>query len=109
MTFFPTPVQDIIISFIYEWLGESRVNRTMDEYREILSRFPTVEAAHVYVNQRLKEIEKSGAKMWPTYYGRPGRGYIKPYPTSVSMETVRTAYIVHGVRELCPRKRPKVA
>lgn len=103
MAYFPTPVQDIVISFIYEWLRESRVNRAIDEYREILARFPTVEAAHSYVNQRLQEIAKSGEKMWPIHYGRPGRGYIKPYPTSVSMETVRTAFIVHGVRELCPR------
>jgi len=37
---FLTPKENIALDLAFEWLGESRVNRTMEEYREIASRIP---------------------------------------------------------------------
>jgi hypothetical protein len=42
MTPFLTSKENIVVNLIYQWLGESRTNRTYDEYMEIASRFPTV-------------------------------------------------------------------
>jgi hypothetical protein len=39
---FITSKENIVVNLIYAWLGESRTNRTYDEYMEIASRFPKV-------------------------------------------------------------------
>ena len=44
MSPFLTSKENIVVNLIYEWLGESRINRTFDKYMEIASRFPKVEA-----------------------------------------------------------------
>jgi len=48
MSPFLTSKENIVVNLIYEWLGESRINRTYDEYMEIASRFPKVAACHAY-------------------------------------------------------------
>ncbi len=55
---FLTPVEEIVINLVLEWLGESRINRKMEEYIAIAHRFPKIEAAHSYVNERLERIEQ---------------------------------------------------
>lgn len=86
---------------VYEMLGESRDNRTADEYIAIAKRIPSVVACHAYVNQRLAEIARSGREPYRINYSKAGwKGPEKPFPTSVSLETVRTALKVHGVRLL---------
>jgi len=39
---FLTSKENIALDLAFEWLGESRVNRTMEEYREIASRIPNL-------------------------------------------------------------------
>jgi hypothetical protein len=60
MSPFLTSKENIVVNLIYEWLGESRTNRTYDEYMEIASRFPKVAACHAHVNQRLREMADAG-------------------------------------------------
>jgi hypothetical protein len=60
MSPFLTSKENIVVNLIYEWLGESRINRTYDEYMEIASRFPKLAACHAYVNQRLREMADAG-------------------------------------------------
>ena len=51
MSPFLTSKENIVVNLIYEWLGESRINRTFDKYMEIALRFPKVEACYAYVNR----------------------------------------------------------
>ena len=37
---FPTSAENIALDLIFDWLGEERCNRTMDEYRSIAKRLP---------------------------------------------------------------------
>lgn len=99
MSPFLTSKENIVASLVYEWLGESRTNRTYAEYMEIASRFPKVAACHAYVNQRLREIADSGNTLFEGIcYFKAGDRYpwIEPFPTWLSREIVRTALIKMG-------------
>lgn len=112
MSRFPTSVENIALDLIFEWLGESRINRTYDEYMQIAARIPSIEACQAYINQRLREYAKSGnAPSSAICYFKEGhqRVWYKPFPTSISLETVRTALIVSGMREARPPRRQKTA
>jgi hypothetical protein len=101
MSPFLTSKENIVVNLIYEWLGESRFNRTYDEYMEIASRFPKVEACHVYVNQRLREIANAGnipVKGVICYFKAGDRyPWYADFPTSLSRETVRAALLKMGM------------
>lgn len=98
---FPTPAENIVINLIFEWLGESRINRRFDEYMAIAARFPKIEACVAYVNQRLKELTLSGfSERHEICHYRAGDKHIwfAPYPTQLSRETVRSALNKMGRR-----------
>ena len=46
MNRFPTPKENIVLDLLFEWLRESRFNRTMQEYIAIAARVPKTEAVH---------------------------------------------------------------
>jgi hypothetical protein len=103
----PTSAQNIALNLIFEFLGESRINRTYEEYMQIAAGLPANECLHAYVNQRLREIEVSGNPPYEICHFRAGdrKAWYKPFPTSISLETVRTALLVSGMRESRPRRR----
>ena len=108
---FLTSKENLVVNLIFEWLGERRINRTYDEYMEIASRFPTVEACHAYINQRLREMADAGtAPFHAICYFKAGDQYIwyEDFPTSLSMETVRTALLKMGKPRGRRRSNPKV-
>jgi hypothetical protein len=98
---FLTSKENIVVNLIYEWLDESRTNRTYDDYMEIASRFPKLAACHAYVNERLREMAE--AEFAPICYFQAGDRYpwYEDFPTSLSVETVRTALLKMGM----PRNR----
>jgi hypothetical protein len=102
MSQFLTSKENIALNLIFEWMGESRFNRTMDEYISIASRLPKLEALHAYVNQRLQEMADAGESPYEISYFRPGDRYhrSKEYPTSLSIETVRLALHKSGMLQL---------
>jgi hypothetical protein len=104
MSPFLTSKENIAVNLIYEWLGESRINRTYDEYMEIASRFPKLEACHAYVNQRLREMAQKGIAPYGICYFKAGDRYpwYEDFPTSLSQETVRTALLKMAM----PKRRP---
>ncbi len=53
MASIPTPYEKIALNLIFEWLGESRYNRSAEEYKAIAARIPSLDACHAYVTQRL--------------------------------------------------------
>jgi hypothetical protein len=95
MTPFLTPKENIAVNLIFAWLGEYRFNRTYDEYMEIASRFPKLDACHAYVNQRLREMAEAGFATYEICYFKAGDRYpwYEPFPTLLSKETVRTALL----------------
>ena len=56
---FLTSKENVALDLAFEWLGESRVNRTMEEYREIASRIPNLTELRKIVNKRLRQIAKT--------------------------------------------------
>jgi hypothetical protein len=107
MSPFLTSKENIAVNLIYEWLKESRTNRTLDEYMAIASRFPTVEACHAYVNQRLREMADAGFAPYGICYFKAGDRYpwYEDFPTSLSRETVRTALLKMGKPQNRSRSR----
>ena len=101
-----TSKENIVIDMVFDWLGESRFNRTQAEYEAIIARVPKDEAVHAYVNQKLQELANRGIVPYEICYFKRGdqNHWYEPFPTSLSRETVRTALIKSGLRR--PR-RPK--
>jgi hypothetical protein len=95
---FLTPVEEIVIDLVFEWLGESRIDRKMGEYVAIAHRFPKIEAAQSHVNERLQRIAAAGApyEICDFRAGDASHWY-RSFPSSVSRETVRTAMKKFGI------------
>jgi hypothetical protein len=104
---FPTPAESIALNLIFEWLKETRFNRSLDEYIAIARRLPKLEALHAYVNQRLRQLAEDGYAPYEICTFKNGDQYwqYKPFPTSLSKETVRTALVHSGMRQLQLRQR----
>jgi hypothetical protein len=102
MSPFPTSKENIALDLIFAWLGESRYNRTFDEYREIARRLPKLEALHAYVNQRLRQMADVGYAPYQICYLKKGDRYhwYEQFPTSLSITTIRTALIRSGMAGL---------
>lgn len=115
---FPTSAENIVLNLLFEWLGERRLNRTIDEYATIARRVPKAIAVHAYVNQRLREMSEvrrspsepglcstAVPSSWPfqiCYFKAGDRSiWFADFPTSISLETVRTALKKSGLLELC--------
>ncbi|SRR6266545_1569237 len=98
---FLTSKENIAVDLIYEWLGESRINRTFEEYMAIAARFPKLEACHAYVNQRLKERAEARTPRYQICYFRAGDRYpwYENHPSSLSIETVRMGLLKMGKPE----------
>lgn len=52
------------MNLIFEWLGESRENRTMEEYMAIASRLPPLKVLHGIVEERLRDRHASGQPLY---------------------------------------------
>jgi len=99
---FLTSKENIVINLLFAWLGEARFNRTMAEYIAIALRVPKIVAVHAYVNQRLREIAQAERAPYQICYSKAGDRYPRytNFPTSLSVETVRTALKKFGIDEL---------
>jgi hypothetical protein len=53
---FPTSRENIVLDIIFELMGESRINRSNDEYMEIASRLPPLKVLQHDVNERLRKM-----------------------------------------------------
>ena len=53
MGHFLTSKENIVIDIAFGWLGESRINRTREDYMAIASRVPNLTALHAIVNDTL--------------------------------------------------------
>jgi hypothetical protein len=48
MSPFLTTSERIVIKFLMQWLGESSVNRTLEEYIAVAKKVPKLVAVHAY-------------------------------------------------------------
>jgi hypothetical protein len=104
-----TSEQNVALNIIFDDLGESRFNRSAEEYLAISRRLPPLKLLHGIVNDRLQETAKSGTapyEICPFMAGDRAIWY-KPFPTSVSQETVRLALVNSGMRDPQSRRTRK--
>jgi hypothetical protein len=97
----PTPIENVVLDIAFDLIGESRINRTHDEYMQIAARLPTLKVLHHMVNERLNKIAAEGDAPYEICRFKAGdkRHQYEPFPTSVSLETVRNALTVAGMRK----------
>lgn len=110
MSQFPTSKENIALDLIFESMGESRINRTYAEYMAIASRLPMLEPLRQDVNNRLSEMAVAGDAPYEICYfkaGDQGRHRYDKFPTSLSIETIRTALIKSGMKQPRGRRKPR--
>ena len=101
MARFPTSLENIALNLIFDFMGERRINRTFGEDMKIAAALPPLKVLHSAVNQRLSKIAATGTAPYEICRFRPGDKIVEyePFPTSISIQTIRTALIVSGMRQ----------
>jgi hypothetical protein len=69
------PAGSIALDIICGWLGESRYNRTMEEYRAIARKMPKLDAMCAYVNEFLAKLHARGIKPYQICHFKAGDLY----------------------------------
>lgn len=108
MSRFLQPAESLALSLIFEVMGESRFNRTSGEYMAIAARLPRLKQLHFQVNVLWKNYKKSlPPRAAAICYFRQGdlKARYGDYPEELSIETIRNALVVSGMRSATPRRR----
>jgi hypothetical protein len=100
--------ENIALDIIFELLGESYVNREIDDwgttykYIFIASRAPKLTVMHDDINKVLVEMAARGFAPFETCSFKRGDRYYhyEKFPISISKETIRKAWIKSGMRDL---------
>jgi hypothetical protein len=102
MSQFPTSFENIALSLIFKSLGASCAPQTIDQYIEMAARAPKLIALHADVNRLLQQIANSGAASSEICRFKAGDECwsYELFPTSLSLEVVRSAWVKSGMREL---------
>ena len=108
MNRFLTPTEGIVLDIVFGMAGESRFNREIDDwgtkykYIFVASRAPKLSIMHTEVNDVLRAMAENGyAPFQICPFKRGDRyHYYKNFPTSVSRETVRRAWVKSGMHAL---------
>ena len=100
-----TSVDNIAVSLVFAYMNEERYNRTYDDYMRIASALPPLKVLHYELNQLLtRRLEHYGPPYEICRFRAGDERYsFESFPTSISIETIRTALIKSGMRE--PRVR----
>ena len=112
MASFLTPIEGIVLDIVFGLLGKSRFNREIDDwgthykYVYVALRAPKLTAMHADVNKVLSGMAKSGLIPFQICSFKKGDRYYRyhDFPSSVSLETVRTAW----VSPECVRYKPNI-
>lgn len=105
MNKFPTSREDLALNIIFELVGESRYNRSDDEYMAIAAKLAPLKVLHGMINDHLAHMAAAGEAPYQITHFKKGDRYpvYEDFPTSVSLETVRSALTKIGMR--MPRGR----
>ena len=106
MNKFPTSRENLAVNLAFATMGESRYNRSYEEYMNIASRMPPLKVLHADVNNLLGEINQAGIADQICHF-KAGDGYIwyEDFPTSLSLETLRSGLTKVGMRQPRSRRR----
>ena len=106
MSKYLTSKEKIALNIISDYLGESFINRTPEEYEAIKKKLPPIKVLHTLVETALSEIASAGAAPYDICYFKGGdRGHwYEPFPTSLSIEVVRSALVKSGFRKKQTRR-----
>jgi hypothetical protein len=106
---FPTPIENIVLNAVFHLMDEERFDRTHEEYEQIKKRLPPLKVLHGKINDMLSKIAAEGTAPYEICRFKAGdkRYRYEPFPTSVSLETVRTALDVGGMRKQRGRRRSR--
>jgi hypothetical protein len=103
-----TPAHNLALSLLFDALGMNRANRTHEEYQRIKAALPPLKQLHYRINERLQTLTEAGffanAQICRFKAGHKIIQY-EPYPTSISIETVRQALTWAGWREPRGKRR----
>jgi hypothetical protein len=101
MTRHLTSVENLALSLVFSAVGEEQINRSTADYLAIARRLPPLRILVGLVNDELRQRHKRGEVPLAIcrFRGR-GERYIRydPVPTSISIETIRTALNLSGMR-----------
>lgn len=106
---FPTAVQDVVVNCVFAAMGESRFNRTLQEYQNFAARLPPLKVLLGKVNDCLEKIHRhsedtdSPLPLLCRFKAGDERIVYEPYPRKISYETLRSALTVTGFRS-APRR-----
>jgi hypothetical protein len=101
---FPTAIQDIAINLVFNVMGERRINRTPQEYATIAAKLPPLKVLTFEVNEELcwmhEQSARSGVPLPQLCRFKAGdeRWSYEDYPHQISIETVRAALEISGMR-----------
>ena len=97
MSRFLTSFENLALSLIFQALGESRVNRSIDEYLAIASRASALKVLEFQVNEALGKLPPSEICR---FKAGDKRIIYEPTPSTLSREVIRSAWTKSGMRDL---------
>ena len=107
MSKYPTSKENLALNLIFDHRGQSRFNRTAEEYAAIISELPPIKVLHGWVNDALEECAAAGVAPYDISYFKAGDQHIwyEGFPKSLSIEIVRSALVKAGFRKKQTRRR----
>jgi len=97
----PRPLEELALDLLFESYGEDRYGRSSEDYARLSALVPSLKEAHFRVNERLQQENSSGQQRWRSIC-RFKAGDIspryEPFPTSISIDTIRNALNYSGFR-----------
>lgn len=76
----PDDEKGIALSLIFECVGESRYNRTADEYDAIAAQLPPIKVLHGYVNDRLEQYAEAPPYRLCYFQAGDRRAWLDDFP-----------------------------
>ena len=103
-----TSIENLAVSLVFSAVGEERINRSMGDYLAIASRLPPLRILVGLVNEELRKRHEQGDLPLAICRFRAGDQGVRydPVPTSISIETIRTALNLSGMRIARRRDKP---
>ena len=101
---FPTAIQDIAINLVFNVMGERRINRTPQEYAAIAAKLAPLKVLTFEVNKELRWMHEQSARSGVPlpqlcrFQAGDERWSYEDYPRQISIETVRAALEISGMR-----------
>jgi hypothetical protein len=98
--------ENLALELVFGLLGEERCSDTGKDYADIIARLPPIKVLHGQINDRLKAWAKAGFAPHQVCHFKVGDRYpqYEEFPTSLSLETLRSALVKSGMRTKGRRK-----